>query len=126
MDDRDKLSIAVYQRLSMGHSIDIIRHELGGILPPEEVDAVMEQGKERYHGYTRYLVATNKDTAKTFLLTGAALIVIPLILISLIGYPEGGRGRGVIFSALIFGVGAVIYAIHSYLTATPKNRRTDI
>ncbi|MCB4861985.1 hypothetical protein K7W03_20545 [Sphingobium sp. PNB] len=123
MTDEEKLTRAVYQLLTDGHHEKFIRLKLSEFLPPDEAETVLESGKQRYRNYTAYLRQSNIDYAKTAFKCGLVLIALPLIAMAILGYPDVPRGRGMVISGFVFGVGAIIHAAYCYFTATPEGRR---
>jgi hypothetical protein len=126
-NELEPLAIHIYQQISAGFPIDQIRGQFDNIdLAPEDVAWVLENGKQRYLGYQQFLLESNREDAKWFIVGGLALFVIAFSVVSVMGWSMAPRQNGMIYTCFALGVGAFFYGIYCWITAKPEGVRTDL
>lgn len=123
----EPLSIHIYQQISVGYPMDQIRGQFEGTdLPPEDVAWALENGKQRYLGYQRFLLEANRDSAKWTMLGGLVMFGIVSLLLTTMGWSSAGRQNGMIYIGFIVGAGGFLYGVYCWLNAAPDGVRNDL
>jgi len=123
----EKFAVRVYQQISAGFPMTAIcsQFENSG-LPQTDIDWIIENGKERYFGYQRYRRDVNRGSAKSFMFGGIVMVGIAILVLASVGSPSAGRHVGMLNFAILGGIGAILYGVYCWLTAEPKDVRTDL
>lgn len=123
----EPLAIHVYQQISAGYPMDQIRSHLKGVdLSSNDTAWVLENGKQRYLGYQKFLLESNRNDAKWFILGGIAFLVVCYLFVSIMGWSTAPRLNGKIYFGYMVGIGSVIYGAYCWLTAAPDGVREDL
>lgn len=123
----EPLSIRIYQQISAGYPMDQIRGQFEGTdLPPEDVAWALENGKQRYLGYQRFLRESNRDIAKWPMLGGLGLLAIVWFFLTTMGWSTAGRQNGMIYMGFIAGAGGFLYGAYCWINATPNTPVTSL
>lgn len=121
------MSIRVYQQISAGFPKEKILGQFDDFeADPEEVHWVWATAKQRYFGYQQHRRDVNRDSGKSFMLTGVGLLMLISLILGFIGWPTAGRQVGMTYMAIIGGSGALLYGAYVWLTAEPTDTRTDL
>ncbi len=73
---------------------------------PAEIDAILKEASRRTMAVGE---AANRNFYQTAINTGFVLLLIAMVSIVLVGYPQHGRGVGIFYTAIFFGLGALGY-----------------
>eukprot|EP01136_Pigoraptor_vietnamica_P026802 Opistho-1_new@82255 len=81
---------------------------------PDEVGPIIAAAIQRIDAYQKHV---NKDSDDQFLKIGGVMIFFWIAIVSLAGYPDHGRGRGMLTMLLLIGIGTLGYGIYGRMTA---------
>ena len=75
---------------------------------PTEIEVILNEASRRMSAVGK---AANREFYRTAIGTGALLLLMAVGIVSIAGFPEHGRGVGVFYTAVLFGLGALAYGI---------------
>lgn len=123
----EPIAIHVYRQISAGYPMDQIKGQFKDVdLSPNDKAWILESGKQRYLGYQEFLLESNRNDAKWFVISGVGMIVLFYLFVSFMGWSSAPRQNGKIYFGYIFGIGAIIYGAYCWITAAPDDVREDL
>ncbi|HQS98568.1 MAG: hypothetical protein B7X90_07495 [Novosphingobium sp. 17-62-19] len=73
---------------------------------PNEIKAILEEASRRMSVVGK---AADDDFYQTCISTGVVALLLAFGMVMIAGYPQHGRGVGILYSAVFIGLGALAY-----------------
>lgn len=75
---------------------------------PDEIDGIVKEAARRMNAVGK---TADQEFYQTAINTGLLMLAIAVGIVMLVGYPEHGRGVGILNTAIVFGIGALAYGV---------------
>lgn len=74
-----------------------------------EIEHITREAGRRIEAFRDF---SNSEFNNTAIKIGALLLLGAIVAVAMVGYPEYGRGRGILMSAILFGGGSLFYGAY--------------